>query len=33
VVYRVRGDAASIEAQAQAIAVEQSVQMPVAAIA
>jgi len=33
VVYRVRGDAASIEAQAQAIAVEQSVEMPVAAIA
>jgi ribulose-bisphosphate carboxylase large chain len=31
-VYRVRGDAASIEARAQSIAVEQSVEMPVAAI-
>jgi len=32
-VYRIRSDAASIEARAQAIAVEQSVEMPVAAIA
>lgn len=32
-VYHVRSDAASIEARAQAIAVEQSVEMPVAAIA
>jgi ribulose-bisphosphate carboxylase large chain len=31
-VYRVRGDAGSIEARAQAIAVEQSVEMPVSAI-
>ncbi len=31
-VYRVRGDAASIEARAQAIAVEQSVEMPLDAI-
>jgi ribulose-bisphosphate carboxylase large chain len=30
--YRVRADAASIAARAQAIAVEQSVEMPVAAI-
>ncbi|HEY7578986.1 MAG TPA: RuBisCO large subunit C-terminal-like domain-containing protein [Acetobacteraceae bacterium] len=33
VTYRIRSDAASIEARAQAIAVEQSVEMPVAAIA
>jgi ribulose-bisphosphate carboxylase large chain len=32
-VYRVRGDATSIEARAQSIAVEQSVEMPVSAIA
>jgi ribulose-bisphosphate carboxylase large chain len=32
VTYRVRGDAASIEARAQGIAVEQSVEMPLAAI-
>ena len=32
-VYRVRSDAASIEARAEAIAVEQSVEMPVSAIA
>jgi ribulose-bisphosphate carboxylase large chain len=32
-VYRVRGDAGSIEARAQAIAVEQSVEMPLSAIA
>ena len=32
-VYRVRGDVASIEARAQAIAIEQSVEMPVSAIA
>ena len=32
-VYRVRGDAGSIEARAQSIAVEQSVEMPVSAIA
>ena len=32
VTYRVRADAASIAARAQAIAVEQSVEMPVAAI-
>ena len=32
VTYHVRGDAASIEARAQAIAVEQSVEMPLAAI-
>jgi ribulose-bisphosphate carboxylase large chain len=32
-VYRVRGDAGSIEARAQAIAVEQSVEMPTSAIA
>jgi ribulose-bisphosphate carboxylase large chain len=31
-IYRVRGDAGSIEARAQSIAVEQSVEMPVAAI-
>jgi ribulose-bisphosphate carboxylase large chain len=31
-IYRIRSDAASIEARAQAIAVEQSVEMPVAAI-
>jgi ribulose-bisphosphate carboxylase large chain len=33
VTYRIRSDAASIEARAQAIAVEQSVEMPVSAIA
>jgi S-methyl-5-thioribulose 1-phosphate isomerase len=33
VTYRIRADAASIEARAQAIAVEQSVEMPVSAIA
>lgn len=32
VFYRIRGDASSIEARAQAIAVEQSVEMPLAAI-
>jgi ribulose-bisphosphate carboxylase large chain len=32
-IYRIRGDAASIEARAQSIAVEQSVEMPVSAIA
>jgi ribulose-bisphosphate carboxylase large chain len=32
VTYRVRGDAASIEARARAIAIEQSVEMPIAAI-
>ncbi len=32
VTYRVRSDAASIEARAQAIAIEQSVETPLAAI-
>ncbi|HET7537478.1 MAG TPA: hypothetical protein VFJ90_13545, partial [Candidatus Didemnitutus sp.] len=32
-IYQVRGDAKSIEARAQAIAVEQSVEMPLSAIA
>ena len=31
-IYRVRSDAQSIEARAQAIAVEQSIEMPVAAV-